>query len=117
VKDLTVDVKKGDIAIVFGTRFAHVHVQADLINEKNRLRKSLLPDHCYVIDRWYAQFTLWNEIVAAESSYVCRIRDNSNLPGGRTWPEVHLANRIRRLRTRAPWTRKNLKLGLTYRTT
>lgn len=48
-------------------------------DEKNRLRKSLLPDHCYVMDRWYAQFTLWNKIVAAKSSYVCRIRDNSNL--------------------------------------
>jgi Transposase DDE domain len=48
-------------------------------DEKNRLRKSLLPDHCYVMDRWYAQFRLWNDIVAAKSSYVCRIRDNSNL--------------------------------------
>ena len=48
-------------------------------DEKNRLRKSLLPDHCYVMDRWYAQFVLWNKIVAANSSYVCRIRDNSNL--------------------------------------
>jgi Transposase DDE domain len=48
-------------------------------DEKNRLRKSLLPDHCYVMDRWYAQFVLWNDIVAANSSYVCRIRDNSNL--------------------------------------
>jgi hypothetical protein len=48
-------------------------------DEKNRLRKRLEADHCYVMDRWYAQFTLWNEIVAAGSSYVCRIRDNSNL--------------------------------------
>jgi DDE family transposase len=48
-------------------------------DEKNRLRKSLLPDHCYVMDRWYAQFMLWNDIVTAQSSYVCRIRDNSNL--------------------------------------
>lgn len=48
-------------------------------DERNRLRNSLLPDHCYVMDRWYAQFTLWNKIVAADSSYVCRIRDNSDL--------------------------------------
>jgi hypothetical protein len=48
-------------------------------DEKNRLRKRLEADHCYVMDRWFAQFTLWNEIVAAGSSYVCRIRDNSNL--------------------------------------
>ncbi|SIN68418.1 Transposase DDE domain-containing protein [Singulisphaera sp. GP187] len=48
-------------------------------DEKNRLRAALQSDHCYVLDRWYAQFTLWNDIVAAGSSYVCRIRDNSNL--------------------------------------
>ena len=48
-------------------------------DEKNRLRKVLEPDHCYVMDRWYAQFTLWNDIVEKGSSYVCRIRDNSNL--------------------------------------
>jgi len=48
-------------------------------DEKNRLRERLEPDHCYVMDRWYAQFTLWNDIAAARSSYVCRIRDNSNL--------------------------------------
>ena len=40
---------------------------------------SLQPDHCYVMDRWYAEFALFNDIVAVGSSYVCRIRDNSNL--------------------------------------
>lgn len=29
------------------------------------------------MDRWYAKFTLFNKIVAAQSSYVCRLRDNS----------------------------------------
>lgn len=48
-------------------------------DEKNRLRQRLEPDRCYVMDRWYAQFSLWNDIVAAGSSYVSRIRDNSNL--------------------------------------
>ncbi len=48
-------------------------------DEKYRLRKSLSPDHCYVMDRGYVQFALWNDIVAADSSYVCRIRDNSDL--------------------------------------
>src|SRR5262249_19287070 len=48
-------------------------------DEKHILRKSLQPDRCYVLDRWYAEFALWNDIVAAGSSYVCRIRDNSNL--------------------------------------
>jgi hypothetical protein len=47
--------------------------------EKNQLRQRLEADRCYVLDRWYAEFTLWNAIVAAGSSYVCRIRDNSNL--------------------------------------
>lgn len=54
-------------------------VQSGKSEEKQLLRLCLQSDHCYVLDRWYAQFTLWNDIVAAGSSYVCRIRDNSNL--------------------------------------
>jgi hypothetical protein len=46
--------------------------------EKNMLRSRLEEDHCYVMDRWYAQFTLFNEIHALGSSYVCRVRDNSS---------------------------------------
>lgn len=46
-------------------------------DEKNVLRRTLAPGHTYVMDRWYAQFTLWNDIKAAGSSYVCRVRDNS----------------------------------------
>jgi hypothetical protein len=46
-------------------------------DEKSVLRSHLQPDHCYVMDRWYAQFTLFNEINAMGSSYVCRVRDNS----------------------------------------
>jgi hypothetical protein len=45
--------------------------------EKNVLRMQLTADHCYLMDRWYAQFTLFNEIHALGSSYVCRVRDNS----------------------------------------
>lgn len=48
-------------------------------DEKDVLRRHLQADHCYVLDRWFAQFTLFNDIVAADSSYVCRIRDNSAL--------------------------------------
>jgi len=29
------------------------------------------------MDRWFAQFKLFNDIHAAQSSYVCRVRDNS----------------------------------------
>jgi hypothetical protein len=48
-------------------------------DEKHQLRQRLAPDRCYVLDRWYHEFTLWNDIVAAGSSYVCRVRDNTNL--------------------------------------
>ena len=47
--------------------------------EKHQLRQHLQPDRCYVMDRWYHAFTLWNDIVAAGSSYVCRVRDRTNL--------------------------------------
>lgn len=46
-------------------------------DEKSVLRRALAPGHTYVMDRWYAQFTLWNDIKSAGSSYVCRVRDNS----------------------------------------
>lgn len=46
--------------------------------EKNMLRGRLAADHCYILDRWYAQFQLFDEIHALGSSYVCRIRDNSS---------------------------------------
>lgn len=48
--------------------------QAD---ERAVLQKTLEPDRCYLIDRGYAKFLLWNEIVAMGSSYVNRVRDNS----------------------------------------
>jgi hypothetical protein len=46
-------------------------------DEKNVLRRRLEADHCYVMDRWFAQFQLFNDIDALGSSYVCRVRDNS----------------------------------------
>ncbi len=63
----------------------HVPLRMDLThgrnsgpaNEKNVLRQQLAPDHLYVMDRGYAQFTLFDDIVAAGSSYVCRVRDNT----------------------------------------
>lgn len=65
----------------------HVPVRMDVTSglnsgktdEKHQLRERLQADCCYVLDRWFAEFALWNEIVARGSSYVCRIRDNSNL--------------------------------------
>ncbi len=47
--------------------------------EKNHLRSRLEADRCYVMDRWFGEFALFNDIVRVQSSYVCRIRDNSNL--------------------------------------
>jgi IS4 transposase len=46
-------------------------------DEKSVLRGNLQKDRCYVMDRWYAQFALFNDIHALGSSYVCRVRDNS----------------------------------------
>lgn len=46
-------------------------------DERGVLRQALTSDRCYVMDRGYAQFALFNAIVAAGSSYVCRVRDNS----------------------------------------
>ena len=62
-----------------------VPVRMDLTNgrnsgesdEKSVLRQHLEADRCYVMDRWYAQFTLFNDIHRATSSYVCRLRDNT----------------------------------------
>jgi len=47
-------------------------------DEKAVLRRQLEPDRCYVLDRGYAQFTLFNAIVAVGSSYVCRVKDNAS---------------------------------------
>ena len=46
-------------------------------DEKNVLRKALEPGRLYVMDRWYAQFKLFNDVHAAASGYACRVRDNS----------------------------------------
>ena len=41
------------------------------------LNRSIEPDRLYVMDRGYAKFKLFNDIVAAKSSDVCRLRENS----------------------------------------
>jgi hypothetical protein len=46
-------------------------------DERAVLSRTLQPDRLYVMDRGYAKFGLFNDIVAAQSSYVCRLRDNS----------------------------------------
>jgi len=46
-------------------------------DERAVLERMIEPDRLYVMDRGYAKFALFNQIVAAQSSYVCRLRDNS----------------------------------------
>jgi hypothetical protein len=46
-------------------------------DERAVLERTVEADRTYVMDRGYAKFSLFNKIVAAGSSYVCRVRDNS----------------------------------------
>jgi hypothetical protein len=63
----------------------HVPVRVDVTGALNGgksdeaavLRTNLQPGRCYVLDRYFAQFALFNQIHAVGSSYVCRVRDNS----------------------------------------
>jgi hypothetical protein len=43
-------------------------------HEKAVLRAALQADRCYLTDRGYEEFALFNAIVAANSGYVCRVR-------------------------------------------
>lgn len=64
--------------------FRHVPVRMDLTpadnrgaaNEKAVLREHLEQGRCYVMDRGYEQFALFNAIAAAGSSHVCRVRED-----------------------------------------
>ena len=46
-------------------------------DERAVLEWTIERDRLYVMDRGYAKFALFNKIVKANSSYVCRLRDNS----------------------------------------
>jgi len=46
-------------------------------DERSVMERQVESDHCYVMDKGYAKFALFNRIHAANSSYVCRVRDNS----------------------------------------
>ncbi len=50
-------------------------------DERAVLKRCIESDRTSVLDRGYAMFSLFNQIVAAKSSYVCRIRDNSGFDG------------------------------------
>jgi len=51
-------------------------------NEKAVLNVNLQPNRIYVMDRGYAKYGLFREILKAKSSFVCRIRDNA------IWQEI-----------------------------
>lgn len=53
-------------------------------NEKSVLRDMLQADRCYVTDRGYEEFSLFNAIVAIGSSYVCRVRNDHQMPARET---------------------------------
>ena len=46
-------------------------------NEKKELRASLQSGRLYVIDRGYAEYQLFQDIIDAQSSFIGRIRDNA----------------------------------------
>lgn len=46
-------------------------------DERAVAERTIEPDRLYVMDRGYAKFGLFNSIVQGNSSYVCRLRDNS----------------------------------------
>lgn len=43
--------------------------------EQAVLERTIESDHCYVLDRGYQKYRLWNKIHATGSNYVCRVRD------------------------------------------
>ena len=46
-------------------------------DERAVMARTVESDRCYLMDRGYAKFLLWNVIHSANSSYICRVRDNS----------------------------------------
>lgn len=51
-------------------------------NEKTVLSLNLQSNRIYVMDRGYAKYSLFREIIQVKSSFVCRIRDNA------IWQEI-----------------------------
>lgn len=55
-------------------------------SEKAVLRAGLQADRTYITDRGYEDFSLFNAIVAAGSSYVCRVRNDHHFTADETRP-------------------------------
>ena len=45
-------------------------------DERKVMERTVDAGHCYLMDRGYEKYVLWNAIHQAKSDYVCRIRDN-----------------------------------------
>jgi hypothetical protein len=54
-----------------------VTVTAGTASEHDQLRAMLQPGRLYVIDRGYAEYQLFQDIIQAQSSFIGRIRDNA----------------------------------------
>jgi hypothetical protein len=55
----------------------HATVTEGIGNEKKELRAALQAGRLYVIDRGYAEYKLFQDIIDARSSFIGRIRDNA----------------------------------------
>jgi hypothetical protein len=55
----------------------HATVTEGTGNEKKELRAALQAERLYVIDRGYAEYQLFQDIIDARSSFIGRIRDNA----------------------------------------
>jgi Transposase DDE domain len=72
-------------------RAAKLHLQFDVLkgvpsaatitagndSERDQLRATLQPGRLYVIDRGYAEYELFQDIIDAQSSFIGRLRDNA----------------------------------------
>lgn len=56
-----------------------VQITPGKVNEKQVLEQNLQPGRVYILDRGFAKYALMQQIIDADSSFVCRIQDNSHL--------------------------------------
>ena len=89
-------------------------------SEKNELRKMLEAGRLYVVDRGYAEYQLFQEIIDAKSSFVGRIRNDANWTAVKERPVSPEAKATGVLSDREVWlggkkSRKALEQDVTHR--
>jgi hypothetical protein len=72
-------------------------------SENEQLRAKLQADRLYVIDRGYAEYQLFQDIVDAQSSFIGRIRDNAVFEVVEERPVSAEARQVGVLRDRVVW--------------